>query len=201
MAEEQIDNPDRNAYARANQDAIYRLISGANPADLAEQVRVMGGTRAAAQAAGVTQRTVQRWITTTGTQRIRNPGAAARQALNTAFTQVRSTRQGRERIASGRRATLMRHNGARMRGTAKAGPVTPGGERAYIKSRTWNHHVGADIMDATYKAYIDGGENAAYHAFNDRFGDEYGQGGLFFDNFLFTDMTRLRFAPDIGAEE
>lgn len=201
MPEEQIDNPDRNAYARANQDAIYRLITGSNPADLAEQVRVLGGTRAASQAAGVTQRTVQRWITTKGTERIENPGARNRQALNSAFTQARSTRQGRERIASGRRSTLMRHNGARMKGSAKAGIVSPGGERAYIKDRTWNHHVGADVMDATYKAYVDGGEAAAFGAFNDRFGDEYGQDGAFFDSFLFTDMTKLGFTPDTSSDE
>ena len=201
MAEEQIDNPDLNAYAQANQDAIYRLISGSNPADLAEQVRVLGGTRAAAQAAGVSQRTVQRWITTKGTQRIKNPGAGARQAVNTAFQQERSTRQGRQRIASGRRATLMRHNGARMKGSAKAGIMTPGRERAYIKDRTWNHHVGADVMDATYKAYVDGGEAAAFGTFNDRFGDEYGQGGAFFDNFLFTDMTKLGFTPDTSSDD
>jgi hypothetical protein len=198
MAEERIDNPDRAAYARANQDAMYRMLTGASPADIAHQVHVLGGTRAAAQAAGVSQRTVQRWITTTGAQRIKDPRAANKQALNNAFTQARSTRAGRERIISGRRATLMRHNGARMKGSAKAGIVTPGGERAYIKSRTFDHHVPAGVMDATYEAYLSGGETAAYGAFNDGFGDEYGQGGLFFDSFLFTDMSKLGFTPDTG---
>ena len=198
MAEEQIDNPDRGAYARANRDAIYRMITGANPGELAEQVRAVGGTRAAAEAAGVSQRTVQRWITTTGTQRIKNPRAAARQGLNTAFSQARSTREGRQRIASGRRAGLMRHNGARMRGTAKAGPLSAGGERAYIKSRSWNHHVGADVMDVTFRSYVDDGEDAAFHTFNDGFGGEYGDHGAFFDQFLFTDMTGLKFTTDIG---
>ena len=198
MPEEQIDNPDRGAYARSNRDAIYRMITGANPRDLAEQVRAVGGTRAAAEAAGVSQRTVQRWITTTGTQRIKNPRAASKQGLNAAFGQARSTREGRQRIASGRRAGLMGHAGARMKGTAKAGVVSPGGDRAYIKSRSWNHHVSADVMDATFKSYVDDGEDGAFHTFNDRFGDEYGGDGTFFDQFLFTDMTGLKFTTDIG---
>jgi hypothetical protein len=198
MHEEQIDNPDRGAYARSNRDAIYRMITGSNPQDLTEQVRALGGTRAAAEAAGVSQRTVQRWITTTGTQKIRNPRAAARQAVNTAFGQARATREGRERIASGRRGGLMRHNGARMKGNAKAGPASAGGERAYIKSRFFNHHVSAGAMDATFKSYVDDGDEAAYGTFNDRFGSEYGQDGAFFDEFLFTDMTGLNFTTDIG---
>jgi hypothetical protein len=88
MAEEIINNPDRNEFARRNRDALYRLISGGNPADLAEQVRILGGTRAAAEAAGVTQRTVQRWITKTGTQKIRHPGADARGRVNAAAAQT-----------------------------------------------------------------------------------------------------------------
>jgi hypothetical protein len=201
MAEEIIENPDRDEYARRNRDALYRLISGANPGDLAEQVRILGGTRAAAEAAGVTQRTVQRWITKTGAQKIRHPKADALGRVNAAAAQTRGTREGRQRVAGTRRATLMRHHGARMRGSAKAGPVTPGGERGYIKQRRFDHGVGADIMDATYNAYLEGGEDAAYHTFNAQFGDEYGQGGLFFDDWMFTDMTGLMFTPGFTEEE
>jgi hypothetical protein len=199
MAEDIIDDPDRDAYAAANRDAIYRLVTGANPADLAEQVRILGGTRAAAEIAGVTQRTVQRWITKNGAQRIANPGAGAN-LVGTAAAETRGTREGRQRIASGRRATLLRNNGARMTGNAPGGPVSAGGSRAYIKNRTWNHAVGSDVMDKTFSAYIEGGEESAFGAFNDAFGEGYGADGGFFDEWMFTDMTGLGFTPDLGSD-
>ena len=199
MAEERIDDPDRRAYAAANQDAIYRMITGNRPDNLREIVRALGGTRAVANLTGRSQRTVQRWITTTGRERIRAPRPDATQAINTAFQQARTTREGRQRIADTRRATLLRNNGARMRGSAPAGPVSAGGTRAYIKSRVWNHAVGSDTMTATLDAYIDGGEEAAFGAFNDSFGQEYGADGAMFDEWLFTDMTGLEFGPDTGS--
>jgi hypothetical protein len=199
MAEEIVDDPDRSGYATANRDAIYRLITGADPGNLAEQVRILGGTRAAAEIAGVTQRTVQRWITKTGTEKIRHPGAGAR-LVGTAAAQARGTREGRQRIAAGRRATLLRNNGAVMRGTAKGGVVTAGGSRLYHKVRSWNHAVGSDTMTATFNAFIDGGEDAAFGAFNDSFSEGYGAGAGFFDEFLFTDMTGLGFTPDLGSD-
>jgi hypothetical protein len=199
MAEDIIDDPDRDGYAAANRDAIYRLVTGADPGDLAEQVRILGGTRAAAEAAGVTQRTVQRWITKTGTQKIQHPGAGA-QRVGTAAAAARATREGRERIAASRRATLLRNNGARMKGTARGGVVTAGGSRLYAKMRTWNHAVGSDTMDATFSAYIEGGEDAAYSAFNNSFSAGYGADSGFFDEFLLTDMTGLGFTPDLGSD-
>ena len=199
MAEDIIDDPDRGAFAEANRNAIYRLVTGADPSDLAEQVRILGGTRAAAEIAGVTQRTVQRWITKNGAQRIQNPGAGA-QIVGTAADEARATREGRQRIASGRRTTLLRNNGARMKGTAPAGPVSPGGSRAYIKNRTWNHAVGSDVMGATFDAYIEGGEDAAFGAFNEAFGNDYGADTGMFDEWMFTDLTGLGFTPDLGSD-
>jgi len=199
MAEDIIDEPDRDGYAAANRDAIYRLITGSRPDDLGEIVRALGGTREVARITGRSQRTVQRWITT-ATQRIAAPRPDARDALNTAFGQARSTREGRQRIAATRRATLMRHHGARMRGAARSGPVTAAGTRAYVKNRVWNHGVGADTMNATFDAYIEGGDQAAFAAFNGSFGDNYGSDGAYFDEFLFTDMSGLFFTPDTGAD-
>lgn len=201
MAEETVDNPDWDSYARENRDALYRLIAGTGPDDLRENVRILGGTRAAAQVAGVTQRTVQRWITQTGTEKIRNPRAGSLNLVRDGVAQARGTREGRQRIAGTRRATLMRHHGARMRGTAKAGPVTAGGERGYIKKRRFDHGVDAGTMDATYNAYIEGGEDAAFRTFNASFGDEYGQGGAFFDDWMFTDMSGLMFTPGLSPDE
>lgn len=199
MAEEIDDDPDRDGYAAANRDAIYRLITGADPRDLAEQVRILGGTRAAAQVAGVTQRTVQRWITKTGAQKISHPGEGARR-VGVAAAQARATQAGRQRIATTRRATLMRNNGALMRGTGRGGVVTAGGSRLYHKVRTFNHAVGSDTMSATFNAYITGGEDAAFRAFNTSFSEGYGAGAGFFDEFLFTDMTGLGFTPDLGSD-
>lgn len=200
MAEEEIDNPDRAAYADANRDAIYRMITGARPDDLAEQVRILGGTRAAAEIAGVTQRTVQRWITKTGAQRIQHPGAGAR-LVGAAAAETRGTREGRQRIADTRRVTMMRTQGAKMRGSAKSGIVSSGGSKAYVKMRTWNHAVGSGVMGTTVDAFIQDGEEAAYTAFNTAFGDEYGDGGAMFDEWMFTDMGGLNFSSDTRPGE
>ena len=54
-------------------------------------------------------------------------------------------------------------------------------------------------MTATFDAYVDGGEEAAFGAFNDSFGQEYGDGGAMFDEWLFTDMNGLEFGPDTGS--
>jgi hypothetical protein len=199
MPEDIIDNPDRAAAAAANRDAMYRLITGQNAGDLREMVRALGGTRAVAQLTGRSQRTVQRWITTTGTERIRAPRADASQAITQAFAQARSTKAGRQRIADTRRATLLRNNGARMRGSAKSGVVTAGGTRAYLKDRVWNHAVGSDVMSKTFDAWIEHGDDAAYHAFNRAFGDDYGGDGAMFDEFMFADMNGLYFTPDTGS--
>src|ERR1039457_3447543 len=127
MAEDIIDNPDRDAYAAGNRDAIYRMITGGRTDDLREAVRGLGGPKAVAPLAGRSRRAVDRWLTTTGTQRIRAPRADDAQALSNAFPQARGPREGRQRIADTRRATLMRHHGARMAGSAKGGPGAPAG--------------------------------------------------------------------------
>lgn len=198
MAEEIVDNPDRGGYAAANRDAIYQMITGSSPGDLREAVRALGGTRAVAQLAGRSQRTVQRWITSSGRQRISAPRADARQAISSALEQARSTPEGRARIAGGRRATLLRSTGAKMKGTATGGVVTPGGSRGYFKRRVFNHAVGSDVMNSAFDAYIEGGEEAAYMAFNEQFSADYGGDAGMFDEFWLTDMSGLAFTPDMG---
>jgi hypothetical protein len=202
MPEDIIEDPDMNGYAAQNRDAIYKLITGAKPGDLRQIVTALGGPKEVAAITGRSTRTVQRWITTSGTQKIGKPKPDALDALQQAFGQARNTRAGREQIvaATGRRATLMRGHGAKMKGKAKAGPVSPGGDRGYIKVRTWDHHVDASTMDKTFEAYIEHGEDAAFGTFNDQFGDAYGQGGLYFDGWLFTDMSGLLFNPDTSGE-
>jgi hypothetical protein len=201
MPEEIIDNPDGQGYAESNRDAIYRMLTGAKPDDLREMVRVLGGPKAVAPLVGRSQRTVQRWITTKGQQRIKAPRADARQALQTQFDQVRATRAGRQHIVDGRRATLMRHAGARMRGSARGGPMTAGRERAYLKVRRFDHHVDAAAMGATFDAYIDGGADAAFVTFNDQFAEGYGRSGAYFDDWLFSDLSGLGFTPDVSPDQ
>lgn len=197
MAEDQIDDPDLAAYAADNRDSIYKLITGASQGDLAEMVRALGGPKAVAPLVGRSERTVQRWITTTGREKIRAPRRDAADALKTAFSQALTTRQGRERIANSRHATLLRNNGAKMSGTGYGGILTPGASKAYLKDRPFNDYgLPADMMDKTFDAFIEGGPDAAFAAFNSEFGDEYGQGGAFFDEWIFADMGGLDFSPN-----
>jgi hypothetical protein len=202
VAEDIIEDPDMGDFAARNRDAIYKMITGGKPTDLRQIVAALGGPKEVAPLVGRSRRTVERWVTTAGTQKITKPLPDAVQALQQAFSQARTTRAGREKIvaATGRRATLMRGHGARMKGKAKAGIITPGGERGYIKTRTFNHHVDANTMDATFRSYIEQGEDAAFTTFNNEFGDDYGQYGQAFDGWLFGDMSGLLFNPDISGE-
>ena len=176
------------------------MITGSRPDDLREIVRALGGTRGRRQAdraqpahrAAVDHHVPAR----SGSA---PPGRRAAGAEHRLRPGPHAPGKGGERIADTRRATLLRNNGARMRGSATAGPVSAGGTRLYRKNRVWNHAVGSDTMTATFDAYVDGGEEAAFGAFNDSFGQEYGDGGAMFDEWLFTDMNGLEFGPDTGS--
>lgn len=202
MAEETVNNPDMGGYADANRDAIYKMLTGASPEDLPEMVRALGGPKAVAPLVNRDVRTVQRWITTKpGAQKISAPKADAMEALKAAAEQNRNTREGRQRIADSRRATLLRSGGAKMSGTAKAGVVSPGGSTAYLKIRNFNDYtIGSDVMDKTLDAFVEGGNESAFGAFNQAFGTEYGQDGAFFDEWLFADMGGLDFTLNTGDE-
>lgn len=202
VAEDSIDDPDMAGYAEANRDEIYKMLTGADPGDLAEMVRALGGPKAVAPLVNRSERTVQRWITTKpGAQKITAPKADALEALKTAAEQNRNTREGRQRIADTRRATLLRSGGAKMSGTAYSGVLSAGGSRAYLKDRHFEDYtLGSDIMDKTLDAFIEGGDDAAFGAFNTAFGDDYGQGGAFFDEWLFADLSGLDFTLGTGDE-
>lgn len=196
--DEPVGNPDLAAYARMNSDDVYRMLTGADPHDLREMVRAVGGTTAAVQilaAAGIsrTRRTIERWVTTRGTQRISRPRADAMQALRNAAQQARLTQAGRRQILTRRRERNLRGHGMRMRGPAKMGPLI--GDVEYRRRRYLNHHVSGSVLDRTVDAYLQGGEEDAYGAFNAAFGAEYGVTGHGPDEaeWIIEDMSGLDF--------
>jgi transposase-like protein len=222
--DERIDNPDINAYARMNAQDMYRMLTGADPTDLREMVRIVGGNQAAADITGRDIRTVQRWVTTAG-ERISRPRADAFEALRAAAEQARTglgdvqqmvqlvggnqaaaditgrdirtvqrwvtntgrrsrprgdalqalraaaQRTARRQVLTTGRERRLRNQGMRMRGPAYAGPLISDVE--YRRRRYFDHSVPGSVMDRTIDAYLAGGEEDAYIAFNGAFGAEY----------------------------
>ncbi|MFF5265131.1 hypothetical protein ACFY4C_40125 [Actinomadura viridis] len=198
--DERIEYPDLAGYARANADDVYRMLTGADPNDLREMVRIVGGNRAAAALTGRSVRTVERWVTKTGTQRISRPRADALQALRTQAQQIRVSQAGRRQILTGRREQNLRRQGMRLRGRAYAGPLIADVE--YRRRRYFDHPVPGRVMDRTIDAYLAGGEEDAYSAFNAAFGQEYQLTG--FDpeegGWIIEDMSGLEFSVRRGED-
>ena len=181
------------AFAEENRPDVYRMIIGHDPYDLAEMVRAVGGKREAARITGRSVRTVERWITTTGTQRISRPRADAATALRTASEQARDSAQGRRRILEGDREAKLRNLGVKMRGWTYAGPLVGG--NYYRRKRQFDHGVPGSILSKALDAYLAAGEAAAFLAFNKAFGEKYELTGHAPDEveFLIEDWSALEF--------
>ena len=146
------------------------------------------------------QRTVQRSITTSGTERIRAPRQDAAQALNAAFDGP----QNPGRPAADRRHPARHAAAEQRRADARLGDGRAGTARRhppYVKNRVWDHAIGSDTMTATFDAYVDGGEEGSVRRRSTiRSARKYGDGGAMFDEWLFTNMDGLEFGPNTGAD-
>ncbi|TDD04787.1 hypothetical protein [Nonomuraea diastatica] len=193
------DNPDVRAYADANRDDMYRLLTGADPTSIKEMVRILGGPALVAPIVGRAKRTVERWVTD-ATQKIAKPRGDALRRLQQAAHHARTTRTGRQRALDTRRSILIRNHGARLIGTTTAGPVASG--RGYTRRRYYPEpgmHVDIDTMDDTLDVYLQLGEEEAYERFCTGFGDAYEPTGHAPGevDWIFTDLSGLDLGPDL----
>lgn len=159
-------------------DALYGAFTRGKdvPTDVGELVSALGGTRAAAAQLGVAQRTVQRWMTTTGAQRRKAPASSVA-AMRTA---VRTSPAQRAAAVGSRRAARLRSTGAKVRARATAGVVSGG--RAYMRPRQIDRVelTGAQLGPAL-DAFLDGDDARAAQLFTDAMGDAYVSGWEFED--------------------
>lgn len=126
-------------------------------------------TRAAAQALGVSQRTVERWVTTTGQQR-HKASAGNLSKLRASARRARTTKKGRAQAMAPKAGDRQARNGAHvtMRGVQ--------GVRDYERERYVEWDIDPAHVEAVRQAYIDGGEAGARQAMEDVWSDAYGAG-------------------------
>lgn len=138
------------------------LSSGRGKGSVSNQVGQLGGTRAVAGKLGVSQRTVQRWAKADREGRgARGIPAARREAL------------GNEAARDD-----LKRNGAKIRGTAVAGPQS-GGSEYHTRRVLGNANGGSGIelspeaMARVIERYEAGDVAGAEEAFNDAIATEY----------------------------
>lgn len=130
-------------------------------------------TRAAAAALGVSQRTVQRWITTTGRQRNR-PRPDHAKALATRARQAASTKLGRTNALKTLAGDRASRHGASLTTRGIQGVRSAG--RDYTRPRTVTLDLNPDQVQALRMAYIDSGDTGALRWLEAHFDREYAAG-------------------------
>lgn len=165
-------------------DALYTAFTNGKepPSDVRGLVSALGGTRAAADALGVTTRTVQRWTTTTGAQK-RNAPAAKVAQLRTA---VRDSPAVRAQLVGQRRAARLRNSGTSVRIKGMQGVSSEYARRRHITTAMPGRRI-----EPALTAWLGGDDDAAAAAFLREFVPEYGKGS--FDTWTFEDLDGVEF--------
>lgn len=161
--------------ARKFDDAMWRATSRHNPAKdpaamVRELERALGSKKAVAERLGVSTRTVQRWTTTTGTQRraIRGENAAkVRQGYG-------RSPEVRKASTSRLRASRMRNKGATLRAKGYIGPVVGGSDGR--RDREITTQLSGEAMDRVLDAWMSGDDDAARAALENALDEEYAAG-------------------------
>jgi hypothetical protein len=118
---------------------------------------------AAAQALGVTSRTVQRWLAAEGQQRITHPRPETLGAISRLSRQAATTRRGRARALAapqGRVAAQAAKRGMSLRISGKQG-IDPDPESEYIRRRATHWHLDPSSAAALQDAWVRGGDKGA----------------------------------------
>lgn len=158
--------------------SLRSMIAGAltrstPPGSVRGQIAELGGTRAAAQALGRSERTIRRWA-----QADRAPQrGGGQQALDQAVETYRGTSQARRGRLNTRREARMRNHGAKVTFRGVAGPTndSPG---TSIKRRNITWTLSPEGTAAIIDAYLANGEDAAIAELEATLAAEYmyGQG-------------------------
>ncbi len=156
--------PRRGGAAAQFRQAVTQSRAAA-PANVRDQITELGGTRAAAQTLGRSERTIRRWA-----QQGRVPPAAA-EPFDLAVQRNRDTENyRRSQIPGGRDDQLRR--GARFKFRGVAGPLTdsPGSS---IRPRSINFQLSGEAMSTILDAFYTGGTQAAIDALSEAMATEY----------------------------
>jgi len=152
------------------ESSLNRALFGQDiPTDVAGMVRELGGTRGAAEALGVTQRTVQRWTTSTAGQR-RKPSTTTVGKLSTAT---------RRKIAGPDRLRRLRGQGSNTVNKGEMGMEA--NKKSYMRDRRVTHELTPQRMQAVTTALIRGDTAKAAKSYATAFDHNYVSGFTFGD--------------------
>lgn len=149
-------------------------VSGERGAQLRDMLMAIGGpaktksginlTEVAAEL-GVTRRTVERWVTTDGTERgkpkpatLKTVATKARQAASTQRGRAKALGRGRSGAGAGSGGAAISTYGARLTVRAHQGVVAGG--REYLRDRTISLSLDPESVEAMQAAYVQGGDKA-----------------------------------------
>lgn len=127
-------------------------------------------TKAAAQKLGVSQRTVQRWITTAGKQ-VNKPSPKHLKAINEKSRQAATTKRGRRAIVNGLKPGIKR--GKYVSIGAMQGPRKAGTEYFRDRDVTLPGPLSPEDTNMLLDAWAEGGDDAAMEQLRDLYGDRY----------------------------
>ena len=145
-------------------------------------------TAAAAKDLGVTQRTVQRWITGAG-ERIRAPRAGTAKKLQTRSRQAATTKRGRAKAIAGRRGDKYSRYGGLLKVRGDQG--TRGNTGYYFRFRTTAVELSPEEVEELRTAWVDGGDQGAAGWLQAAWGDKY------VDDWNFGSIETLGFADEV----
>jgi len=156
--------PRRGAAAAQFREAVDQA-RGPAPSSVRDQIAELGGTRAAAQALGRSERTIRRW----GHQGRVPPASAP--PFTEAVQRTRDTEDYRRRQIAGDRDTELRR-GARFKFRGVAGPLTdsPGSS---VKRRSIDFPLSSEAMASILDAFYTGGTQSALDVLSDALAAEY----------------------------
>ena len=156
--------PRRGGAAAQFRQAVEQARSQPTPT-VRDQIAELGGTRAAAQALGRSERTIRRWG-----QQGRVPPAAAG-SFDQAIQRNRKSEDSRRGQIPGERDSQLRQ-GAVFKFSGVAGPVTDSSDDS-IRKRTLTFPLSAEAMSDILDAFYTGGTEAAIEALGQALAAEY----------------------------
>lgn len=148
-------------------------------------------TRAAADALGVTPRTVQRWLAAPGRERIVTPRGPIMARIAAASRAAATTKRGRAAAIAATRASNIAKHGLRVtiHGVQGPRPDSVGG----VRDRKAAMRLSPEHANAFFDAYESGGENGALGWLAGHSEEVYGIDGWFFGDVKGVDLGPMSY--------
>lgn len=172
-------------------------VSGAGEGGIRDQLLAAYGpgrragsvnTAAAAKDLGVTQRTVERWITGAG-ERIRAPRAVTAKKLRDRSRQAATTKRGRAKAIADRKGDKYSRYGGLLKVQGDQGTRGPTGY--YFRFRTTAVELSPEEVEELRAAWVDGGDQGVAGWLQATWGDKY------VDDWSFGSIDTLGFDDEV----